>query len=81
MTAAFRPGLTVHDIAKRFNISVATAGKHIRDGTIPSYKIGGSRRVRPEVADAIERGEPIPKDVVALDKPHRRVSRQRATAD
>ena len=37
--------LTLKEVAARLNVSVRTVNRYISDGTLPSIKIGGLRRV------------------------------------
>ncbi|OBA63186.1 hypothetical protein A5647_04960 [Mycobacterium sp. 1100029.7] len=48
-----RPDYTPNEYARRFNISPATVRTKISRGQIPSYRVGGSRRIPASYVDSI----------------------------
>lgn len=59
--------LTIEEFAKLTNTTPRSVQRRIREGKIPTYRLGESRRIRAEVAEAIRAGKPIPTDIVELD--------------
>jgi excisionase family DNA binding protein len=47
-------GLTIREFARLNKISEVTARRHVNSGKIPSYLVGGSRRIRVDDAAAIQ---------------------------
>lgn len=46
-----RPFFTVSDLARYLNVSERTVQTLLNKGAIPSYKVGGSRRIDPQDVD------------------------------
>ena len=57
-TPATPPLLRVRDVARRLEVSRATAYRLIGAGQIPAVRVGGSIRVDPAELDAYVYGEP-----------------------
>ena len=47
-------GLTIREFAQLNGIAETTARRLVDKGVIPSYKVGGSRRIRADVAAALQ---------------------------
>jgi excisionase family DNA binding protein len=47
-------GLTIREFARLNKISEVTARRHVNSGKIPSYMVGGSRRIRVDDAAALQ---------------------------
>lgn len=47
-----RPMLTVDDVAEYLSVSSRTVATMVSNGLLPSYKIGGSRRIAADDLDA-----------------------------
>lgn len=52
-TPADRPMYTAQSLADRLALSERTVREMLKDGSIPSIKIGALRRVKPEVVDEL----------------------------
>ncbi len=51
---------TCDEYARRFNLSPTTVRNKVSRGEIPSYKIGGARRIPAEYVASIDRIRPVP---------------------
>ena len=47
-------GLTIREFSRINKISEVTARRHVNSGKIPSYMVGGSRRIRVDDAAALQ---------------------------
>lgn len=54
-----RLAYSVKEVSEVLGMSEATVNLHIKEGTIPSVKIGGRRLIRRDVLDAILSGEVV----------------------
>jgi len=52
-----RLAYSVREAASALGLSEATLYVHIKDGTIPSVKLGGRRLIRRDVLDALLHGD------------------------
>lgn len=52
-----RLAYSVSEVAEVLGMSEATVYVHLKDGTIPSVKLGGRRLIRRDVLDALLRGD------------------------
>jgi excisionase family DNA binding protein len=52
-----RLAYSVREVASALGLSEATVNLHIKDGTIPSVKLGGRRLIRRDVLDALLTGD------------------------
>jgi excisionase family DNA binding protein len=48
-------GLTIREVARLNKISEVTVRRHVNSGKIPSYMVGGARRIRVDDAAGIQR--------------------------
>lgn len=56
-------GLTIPEVARLNKLSEVTVRRHVNSGKIPSYKVGGARRIRADVLAAIQLGDDGTDDV------------------
>lgn len=47
---------TIPEYAKRFNYALSTVRTKVSRGEIPSYKVGGARRIPAEYVESIRKG-------------------------